>query len=962
MASFLKQVQGGMGSLRGSHSHQYYDRGPSTGIPHTSSSSSFSNFSLSPQLSSTPKDPEAPSKSSLKEYYQKNLYSTTSFLLPSFSGSQKRQHRSSYNRPLYSQQISDHSHLQDGNDRENSSMHFSTHVGMHPGPPGCILPCSNQLVLPDFSSIYGRPSNICFSVPPFRTLSSPLDLFKSNKAYQGSYSHSDHKIPYLSRRLPDLVSDSRESSGPPLLHPVSSRDTWIPDKQTEISTRSFSDHRVSRSKSPSRFFTSFPSSLQGPGNYCPVPGNSPPKPSLSSSPRELSRSSKLCFFPNSSRSSSFKTNHHLDELSYINRNKRSSGSIRSVSQKTSSNLDRSDLLDLSSTHDPSNSLSSIDDRLFKEGLERNPPSSQNLRGMAKVIQDPTIQLVGTECNFPVSKIFSSPPKSSIRPNSFGQHNSSGLYSTPRDTQIKSPDGPVPISSRILSSPQHSFNSKTHKRNIKCSSRSGISSSSDLDRMETRLPDVSLANRTSGLDGSGSIRHSGESPNSLLRVPLPRPECSGHQCSIPPVEPLGLNISISSNCSSSQGLLSSPKVPRSRSVGCFIPCSVKLAPQSAPQISETHSSSRGLFVVPEHHQGHSVPPKSICFLPSRVDTMKIGLKSQGFDPEGTKMLLRSLKEGSTKVYQGAWRKCLSYLSRNNYSFKDTSVGTVCNFLTYEATVKNMQYRTLTGYRSALRLPILFGCGVEIVGIASNVFLKGLYSFNPPMKTKPMPIWNLNTLLYFLQSDRFEPLDSVSFLRLTEKTLCLILLASGRRIGEVANLSRIHHNNHSKVSIIMDWVPGFRAKNDNPGFQPPSPSMNFLISDNLSLCPVRAYNIYKEKSKFKLKNPPNIHSFLWVLPNTPDKLILKKLTSTFISVIKDALRDAELSIAIKIGPHQMRKLSASHAWKVGQDEEVIRENMGFASVNMRKNYIAKVPNLNVACVLPGGSFSPPMDESD
>ena len=59
--------------------------------------------------------------------------------------------------------------------------------------------------------------------------------------------------------------------------------------------------------------------------------------------------------------------------------------------------------------------------------------------------------------------------------------------------------------------------------------------------------------------------------------------------------------------------------------------------------------------------------------------------------------------------------------------------------------------------------------------------------------------------------------------------------------------------------------------------------------------------------------------------------------------------------------MRKLSASHAWKAGQDEEIIREIMGFASLMiLRKNYIAEVPNLNIACGLPGGSFSPPMDE--
>ena len=951
-----------MGNLRGPHSHKHNDRGSSTEIPHSSTSPSFSNFALPLQLKSTPKDSEIPPKSSFKKYHPKNFYSSTSFLLPSFSGPQKRQLRSSCNRSLHPKQVPDHSHFQDGNNRDNFPLHLSPHVGLHPGPPGRILPCPSQLVLPDFSSFHGRPSNLCLSVSPLRSLSSPLDLFKDNKTYQGSYSYSHNKIPHLSRRLPDLVSDSKELNGPPLLHHFSSRDTRLSNQHTEIPTHSFSDNRVSRSKSPPRLFASLPTPLQGPGNNCYVPGYPPTKSSLSSSARELSRTSKLCFLPSSSRSSPLETNHFLDELSYIPPYKRSSRSSRPISQKTSSSLDRSNLLNLSSPHEPPNSLSSIDDRLLKEGLERNSPSLQNLRRVAKVIQGPDIQLVGTERNFPVGNSLSSTPKRPIRPNSFRQHDSSGLYSTSRDTPVPSPDGPVPMSPRILFSSQHSFNPEAHKRNLECSSRSGISPCSDLDRMETRSPNIPLANRTSGLNASGSFRHSRESPSPLLRVPLPRPKCSGNQRSFSPVEPLGLDISISSNRSSSQGLLSSPKVPGSRSVGCSLPCSVKLAPQPTPQSSEPHSSSRGLFTVPEHHQGHSIPPKSICFLPSRVDTMKIGLKSLGFDPSGTKMLLRSLKDTSTKNYQGAWSKFLSYLSRNNYSYKDTSVGTVCNFLTYEATINNLKYRTLTGYRSALRLPILWGCGVEIVNIASNVFLRGLYSYNPPLKTKPMPIWNLNTLLNFLQSDRFEPLDSVSFLRLTEKTLCLILLASGRRIGEVANLSRIYHDNHSKNSIIMEWVPGFRAKNDNPGFQPPSPSMNRLVSENLSLCPVRAYKIYLEKSQCFLI-PPNIQSFLWVLPNTPDNLILKKLTSTFISVVKDALRDADLSIDISIGPHQMRKLSASHAWKAGQDEEIIREIMGFASLMiLRKNYIAEVPNLNIACVLPGGSFSPPMDESD
>ena len=79
--------------------------------------------------------------------------------------------------------------------------------------------------------------------------------------------------------------------------------------------------------------------------------------------------------------------------------------------------------------------------------------------------------------------------------------------------------------------------------------------------------------------------------------------------------------------------------------------------------------------------------------------------------------------------------------------------------------------------------------------------------------------------------------------------------------------------------------------------------------------------------------------------------------FIKVVKDALRDAGLPLGIKIGPHQMRKLGASLSHKVGQDEDHVRKVMGFSSMGvLRKNYIADVPSLNIACVLPGGPYFP------
>ena len=61
--------------------------------------------------------------------------------------------------------------------------------------------------------------------------------------------------------------------------------------------------------------------------------------------------------------------------------------------------------------------------------------------------------------------------------------------------------------------------------------------------------------------------------------------------------------------------------------------------------------------------------------------------------------------------------------------------------------------------------------------------------------------------------------------------------------------------------------------------------------------------------------------------------------------------------QVTPHQMRKFAASYSHQLGQDEEKVRQVMGFSSLKvLKKNYQAQVPPPELPCVLPGGSFSP------
>ena len=112
-----------------------------------------------------------------------------------------------------------------------------------------------------------------------------------------------------------------------------------------------------------------------------------------------------------------------------------------------------------------------------------------------------------------------------------------------------------------------------------------------------------------------------------------------------------------------------------------------------------------------------------------------------------------------------------------------------------------------------------------------------------------------MLEYLKGDHFEPLESANLTMPTQKALFLILLASGRRKREIANLSR-EFVRLDDSTLELD-------------FQPAWPSISRLISNSDSdrfLCPVRAYMMYLEKSQVWWdRNPEDEqHEFLWTVP--------------------------------------------------------------------------------------------------
>ena len=81
---------------------------------------------------------------------------------------------------------------------------------------------------------------------------------------------------------------------------------------------------------------------------------------------------------------------------------------------------------------------------------------------------------------------------------------------------------------------------------------------------------------------------------------------------------------------------------------------------------------------------------------------------------------------------------------------------------------------------------------------------------------MAEWSLNHLLSYLSTDQFEPLADKSLDTITRKVLCLTLLATGRRIDEIAHLSQ-HVTWEDEGSLArLHWLPDYRPKHYNKGF--------------------------------------------------------------------------------------------------------------------------------------------------
>ena len=234
-----------------------------------------------------------------------------------------------------------------------------------------------------------------------------------------------------------------------------------------------------------------------------------------------------------------------------------------------------------------------------------------------------------------------------------------------------------------------------------------------------------------------------------------------------------------------------------------------------------------------------------------------IQKQGFSDEVAERI-EAPQRGSTRaVYKSKWAIFVKWCESHEVDFRSPSVNQIADFLLHLFKERNLQPSTIEGYRTAIADMV---GNVELNISKDENLTRLLDSFHrdKPKGRRGVPSWNLSLVLHQLTKAPFEPLRKASLKHLTFKTVFLLVLGSGKRRSEIhAWLYKNfrHQENWSPVSLYPSR--SFLSKNqlarDGPASVAPvvipalAPTLDKSLSEDKSLCPVRALRYYLDRTK-------------------------------------------------------------------------------------------------------------------
>ena len=320
----------------------------------------------------------------------------------------------------------------------------------------------------------------------------------------------------------------------------------------------------------------------------------------------------------------------------------------------------------------------------------------------------------------------------------------------------------------------------------------------------------------------------------------------------------------------------------------------------------------------------------------------------FSSEVAERIKAPQRESSRKVYQSRWAIYGQWCSQNKVDITSPTDPQVAEFLNYLFTVKNLKPATISGNRTA----IADALGSQGELISKSLELNRLiasFTRDRPKPNRSIPTWDLSLVLLGLTKPPFEPLSEAPLKWLTYKTVSLLALASGKR-------SEIHAWTPSSVSSRRNWSeatvspsPAFLAKNqlasDGPDSIKPvviqalTTMLDSSLVEDKSLCPVRAFKVYLDRTKSMREGK----ALLFVsLREGYSKDITGITISQWIKqTIHTCYQSSDMTDqqVTQVRAHDVRAMAASLAFKGGISLEQVLSSCYWRSHNTFTNFYLK-----------------------
>ena len=747
-------------------------------------------------------------------------------------GQEERQVTSG-DRLVRTESLSENSNVQNGNRISHLQSHLRNPLGDIGGHRGRLLPCPNELGLPQIPGLQTERENICFPVPPVWTISSSLGVLQDHQTNQTEASHSTDLRLLFPRRLhnfcevPNICKrDNKNCSGSP---PISG----IQNKLDKILLNSFSKRGVSGSHVGPQELSPLCASGQTTEHNRQMSRVSSQKLCISGRTGELDGRIELRSLLHRLGKTTPHSHHDVGKPELPISVKRFSGSSGHHIQKPPKDLVKSGLPQSSCSDASCQTDSNPDDRCLSRRMVWDSTSPQDIRQLGPFCSITIHELEGIEGCSAVIDGVQNPLVRESCPTALGQLHDGSLPQTSGLSETQSPPLTDGRNSTVLQGMEHQSPSSSHQGSFECTGGSRFTSTSNRHGVVSGPDHLCMADYTGASSSGGPVCDQRKYSTSPVHLSLPRPSGGGLRRVQHVLEPLDFHIPDASTKLSGSGSVTPTGLSGVRDSSSSILAVEGLVSPSLSQMSEgVPSTSKEFHPVSNDNTRSGDSQRHTILEPSRLDSVSGPLIELGLVVDGVELVSKAHRETTNNQYQGVWKRFLDYLVEKNISHRDVTKVVVMNFLAHQYTSRNLAYTTIAGYKSALASPLELTYNIKLDDTPLYLLMRGVFNSTPP-KPAPMALWSLDHLLAYLSSDIFEPEnDGVSLYLLTRKVLCLTLLATGRRIDEVAHLSQHVTWENGGSLVRLHWLPNYVPKHYNKDFRPPMPAMECMSSDSSS----------------------------------------------------------------------------------------------------------------------------------